>query len=1016
MADKYFRLVCFVVNICPEPLREFFIKLAKDDPRTSYTDIDAYLSQRHQDVIQLKRKRKVRDDQYDLLYPGNGTADVNQWDVCLLITLITEMFDASLQPMQKYHLNEIRGIRNQLQHLPNTSSISDEDFDIYWGRLDTATMTLAKEMFNATHEAEFRQKICDAKTSHLPDLGDALRIWYEETNRQMADTIQEMKIKLDEVGSNTMEATSILRKVTVGKPGHAGDKNKRIKTVDGILKKLQASFEATIKDLPDNFSAPEKVSDIRTKLRDNHHVVVTGSYNSRYFETALAAIKGMDYDYKRSVEMHKSSDWRHIDPEDVDLVLCRNPFGNLSYDIDKSKSMADIFNSMMHTTKGDDEKTLDIIMVTDSAILAKCKQFHDHGILEDVVKVFDDTSETHPADLTLECRNQDVYSAYLPVSNNLKDMTSNFLKQYRISSRQVDEEILRKTRHKFKANKAIVLTGPKKCGKTSVAVAIASSYNPSQCILLTEPNDFKMIDLKNTCLVIIDEFAGEYCYSKEDVYKWYSMFNHVYNAITSGQMNAIITCEKGKLDKCCMEISPHPLLEHRVDMPERTTAIKQEMIPQNTERVVYNSHGSVSYNTVMETSRMGIVGAFNTPYGNDNPTITLRLPQGGTAQDQDISPTGIPGSLQNFMTSRNLFPTTRNNIVPAHALSTERGDIVNNYAGSTDTGIVMELSGNEIWGALNMPYINGTLAQTVSTEIGGGTGPLSQFHGHQRVAHNRANIPGAQRLTSSHVWSIKDKHKSKIRVKGDRNKCSIYGSCLLPSGEILLVDRVNHRLKKLDTRYQVISVCDMPADPYDVCYIDNNVAVVALSLHKLQFVDIRGCMTLTKSVDTGPFCKGLAYGNNQLYVIDSSSVYIYSKDGIKQRILYESDIGFFVKIALSDDGSLIYISNSIVIIDSLDKRGGLETIDSSGNHLYTFTDFELCSANGVCVDGEGHVLMSSFFSNMILQLSSDGKKRLGLITQGSDYINDTNTLCFDKENTTLVAAGNNDSIWVLKLQ
>ncbi|XP_053392246.1 uncharacterized protein LOC128554938 [Mercenaria mercenaria] len=399
----------------------------------------------------------------------------------------------------------------------------------------------------------------------------------------MADTIQDMKIKLDEVGSNTREAMSILRKVTVEKPGPAGDKNKRIKTVDGILKKLQASFEATIKELPDNFSASVEVSDIRTKLRDNHHVIVTGSYNSRYFETALAAIKGMDYDYKRSVEMHTSSDWRHIDPEDVDLVLCRNPFGNLSYDGDKSKSMADIFNSMMHTTKGDDNKTLDIIMVTDSAILAKCKQFHDHNIFEDVVNVFDDTSETHPADLTLECRNQDVYSAYLPVSNNLKDMTINFLKQYRICSGQVDEEILKKTRLKFKANKAVVLTGPKKCGKTSFAVAIASSYDPSQCILLTEPNDFKTIDLQNTCLVIIDEFTGKYCYDKKDVYKWYSMFDHLYNATTAGQMNVIITCEKSKLDKCCDEVSPHPLLEHRVNMPERTIAIKQEMLLRNTE-------------------------------------------------------------------------------------------------------------------------------------------------------------------------------------------------------------------------------------------------------------------------------------------------------------------------------------------------------------------------------------------------------------------------------------------------
>ncbi|XP_053391028.1 uncharacterized protein LOC128553862 isoform X2 [Mercenaria mercenaria] len=572
MADKYFRLVCFVVNICPEPLREFFIKLAKCDAGTSYSNICSYLSQRHRDVIELKRRRKIRDDQFNLLYPGQGIADVNKWDVTLLITLITEMFPASLKPIEKFSIDEIRAIRNQLQHLSNTSNMSDKDFDSYWDRLDSATMTLAKHTFSVTSEAEFRKKIDNANTSHLPDLGDALRLWYEETIREMADTINEMadtindmKHKLDKVESDTRENTSILRQVTVAKSGHAGDKHKRFKTVDNILVQLQAGFETTMKELPDSFNAPVEENDIRTKLRDNHYVVVTGSYNSRYFETALAAIKGMDYNYKRSVEMHKSSDWRHIDPEDVDFVLCRDPFGNFSYDESKAKAMADIFNSMMHTTKGDENKTIDLVIVTDLKILTECKKYHDHDILEEIVKVFDDTSESRPADLTLV-------------------LTNNFLKQYGISSSQVNESVIKEARDKFKAKKAIVVTGPGKCGKTSVAVALASSYQPSQCSLLTEPSDFKKIDLQNICLIIIDEFAGKHCYDKKNVCKWYNMFDHLNNVITEGQMNVIITCEKSKLDKCCDEVSPHPVLEHRVSMPERTIDIKQETL-QNTELV-----------------------------------------------------------------------------------------------------------------------------------------------------------------------------------------------------------------------------------------------------------------------------------------------------------------------------------------------------------------------------------------------------------------------------------------------
>jgi hypothetical protein len=157
-----------------------------------------------------------------------------------------------------------------------------------------------------------------------------------------------------------------------------------------------------MKDFPDDFNAPNEVSGIRAKLRDCHHVVVTGSNNSRYLETALAAIKGMDYNYKRSVEMHTSSDWRHIDPEDVDLVLCRDPFGGFSYDERKAKAMGDIFHSMIYSTKAaNGDKTLDIVIVTDLKIFEECKMHHGHEILDEVVKVFTDTSSTQPADLTI---------------------------------------------------------------------------------------------------------------------------------------------------------------------------------------------------------------------------------------------------------------------------------------------------------------------------------------------------------------------------------------------------------------------------------------------------------------------------------------------------------------------------------------------------------------------------------------------------------------------------------------
>jgi hypothetical protein len=152
-------------------------------------------------------------------------------------------------------------------------------------------------------------------------------------------------------------------------------------------------------DLPENFTPPAEIADIRTKLQDSHHVIIAGSRNSLNLATALFVIKDIEYDHNRCVEMTSASEWRHIDPEDVDLVLCRDPFGKPLYDARKASSMVDIFDSIHHAVRPrDGSKHLDLIMVTDVDCLTALKANRDHDLLEEVVLL--STTENHPVDLT----------------------------------------------------------------------------------------------------------------------------------------------------------------------------------------------------------------------------------------------------------------------------------------------------------------------------------------------------------------------------------------------------------------------------------------------------------------------------------------------------------------------------------------------------------------------------------------------------------------------------------------
>lgn len=176
--------------------------------------------------------------------------------------------------------------------------------------------------------------------------------------------------------------------------------DKRIQILLGTL--FAGRFQSSMQtELPDNFIPPAEVADIRARLRDKHRVVVTGNEKSRYIETTFFVIKSLKYNLARCVEMSDASDWCHIDPDETDLVLIRDPFGTHAYDENKTQSMLDIFDSLLHAVipKGD-KKILDLIIVTESSCLWEVKALKEHDLLEDVVKLFDTTSESQPADLT----------------------------------------------------------------------------------------------------------------------------------------------------------------------------------------------------------------------------------------------------------------------------------------------------------------------------------------------------------------------------------------------------------------------------------------------------------------------------------------------------------------------------------------------------------------------------------------------------------------------------------------
>jgi DNA-binding beta-propeller fold protein YncE len=193
-----------------------------------------------------------------------------------------------------------------------------------------------------------------------------------------------------------------------------------------------------------------------------------------------------------------------------------------------------------------------------------------------------------------------------------------------------------------------------------------------------------------------------------------------------------------------------------------------------------------------------------------------------------------------------------------------------------------------------------------------------------------------------------------------------------------------------------------------MCYISNNTVAVSLG-QKLQFANISGDMNLMQSVDTDHYCKGLTYHDSKILTVNDNSVFIHNYNGKQERCLFTYDSNaYFQGIAVSDDGQRIYITS---------WNMGLVTIDNKGNHLFTLSDPELNDPFRLSLDNHGNVLICYPHSNIVMQVSPDGKNEMGRIIKATDSIEWPNSLYFDRNTSSIiVGCGGSAYLYVFDLK
>ena len=280
-------------------------------------------------------------------------------------------------------------------------------------------------------------------------------------------------------------------------------------------------------------------------------------------------------------------------------------------------------------------------------------------------------------------------------------------------------------------------------------------------------------------------------------------------------------------------------------------------------------------------------------------------------------------------------------------------------------------------------------------------------------------LPNHTHILFLNEMSVPTRNQVNIKVQSDFNDAWISGSAFLPSGELILCDHINKKLKLLDKNLQMKESIDLPEKPWDVAPVNQHQVIVTFPFQQyLQFIQVTPSLALGRTVDLGIQCKGVTVSRESIYISFSGSgedkIGIYDLTGKKKRIigLYNDKDGkvlihWLYYIAVSNDEKL-FVSGGTSIPT-------VYCLESSGNVLYTVSNPLFKDCRGISVDDYENLLVCDWYSHKVFLITKDGKEVREFLTE-KDGVRRPRTVSFRRSDRTLVVGGNHNNILVFTLK
>ena len=286
--------------------------------------------------------------------------------------------------------------------------------------------------------------------------------------------------------------------------------------------------------------------------------------------------------------------------------------------------------------------------------------------------------------------------------------------------------------------------------------------------------------------------------------------------------------------------------------------------------------------------------------------------------------------------------------------------------------------------------------------------PAISFSGNQDLGTVKCHTSRTPKMKGFDEMCITAGNKINIKVQSDAKDAWITGSAFLPSGELILCDFNNQKLKLLDQNLKMKENIDLPGQPWDVAPVNQHKVIVTFPFKKfLQFIQVTPSLALGHKVDLGMECMGVAGSRESIYIssvdLGECKIGIYDLTG-KQKLMLDPHSYNDGRLLFKQPYYIDVSNNEKIFVSDVDDKSSTSTVyclESNGNIMHSVSDPSFKRCRGISVDENENLLVCDWISHKVFLITKDGKEVREFLTE-KDGLYEPYTTSFRRSDGTLV--------------